>query len=65
MPKHGVGLRNVAARLAHLYPQQHSFSAGPDAHGRYQVTLRLPLQRDTDSAQQRAGMTPAGGDTPA
>ncbi len=50
-PTHGVGLRNVAARLAHLYPLQHSFSAGPDSRGGYQVTLNLPLQRNENSPE--------------
>ena len=39
-----VGLDNVRARIAHLYPDTANLRAGIDDDGRYQVRLTLPLQ---------------------
>lgn len=53
-----VGQRNVAERLARLYPGDHHFQAGPCAEaGGYRVTLDLPfrvLATDQTSAREAA-----------
>ena len=39
-----VGLGNIRARLANLYPGDHQLSAGIGADGRYRVDLSFPLR---------------------
>jgi len=39
----GVGLRNTAARLAHLYGAGQRFTVGPGATGGTVAEIRLPL----------------------
>jgi two-component system, LytTR family, sensor histidine kinase AlgZ len=50
-----VGLRNVAERLARLYPDDHHFHAGPrpDGHG-YRVSLDLPFRVAITAPQAQA-----------
>lgn len=43
----GIGLGNVAARLEHLYGPAHSFRAGHDAAGGFEVAMRLPYHTQT------------------
>ncbi len=43
-PHRGHGLRNVAARLEHLYPGQAQFDVGPRAGGGTRAMLRFPLR---------------------
>lgn len=40
----GVGLANIAARLAQLYPGRHRFEAGEREDGSFEVTLEIPYQ---------------------
>jgi two-component system LytT family sensor kinase len=40
----GVGLRNTAARLAHLYSDAHEFHVGPSDTGGVEVRIELPLE---------------------
>lgn len=42
----GVGLRNVADRLASRFGADHRFEAGPGAEGGFTVQLALPLTRE-------------------
>ncbi|PZQ65852.1 MAG: hypothetical protein DI570_00070 [Phenylobacterium zucineum] len=42
---HGVGLRNVEARLATRFPDDHGFEAGPGPAGGFSVRLGFPLRR--------------------
>jgi two-component system sensor histidine kinase AlgZ len=46
-----LGQSNVRARLAHLYAQQHRFSAEADAAGGYEVSIEIPLRRVRASAE--------------
>ncbi|MGB9989462.1 sensor histidine kinase [Pseudoduganella rhizocola] len=41
----GIGLANIAERLARLYPGQHEFSHGRGADGGYSVRIVLPLRQ--------------------
>jgi two-component system LytT family sensor kinase len=41
----GIGLANLEARLAQLYGDDHSFRAGEDADGGFEVVLRVPYRR--------------------
>jgi len=42
----GVGLANIRARLDELYPDDHTFSAGPTPDGGYRTKMSLPLSRE-------------------
>jgi LytS/YehU family sensor histidine kinase len=44
-PGFGLGLANIGARLEELYPESHSFRAGPTADGGYRAEISLPLSR--------------------
>jgi two-component system, LytTR family, sensor kinase len=41
----GVGLANVRARLDDLYPDDHTFVAGPTPHAGYRAEISIPLSR--------------------
>jgi len=45
-----VGLGNISARLANLYPGDHQLSAGIGADGRYRVDLSFPLRLHAGAA---------------
>ncbi|MCU1321803.1 MAG: signal transduction histidine kinase, LytS [Acidobacteriaceae bacterium] len=44
---HGIGLSNTATRLAHFYPDRHSFHAKPEEHGGFQVRIAIPYETVT------------------
>jgi LytS/YehU family sensor histidine kinase len=41
----GVGLRNTRSRLAALYGDSQTFSAGPGTRGGFRVTMEIPYRR--------------------
>ncbi|ADV82376.1 sensor histidine kinase [Terriglobus saanensis] len=41
---HGIGLRNTATRLAHFYPDRHSFQVGQPETGGFQVRIAIPYE---------------------
>ncbi|MDO8311050.1 MAG: histidine kinase [Sideroxyarcus sp.] len=47
----GIGIGNVGARLAQLYPNDHSFTVHPGASGNYSVSIELPLRAAAAPAQ--------------
>lgn len=47
----GVGLRNVAERLAKLYEDTHDFAVTEGKDGMYQVAITLPLRLATETSQ--------------
>ena len=51
----GVGIANVAARLAGLYGEDHEFAAAAGQDGRFRVTLALPI-RFEPTAGEAAGL---------
>ncbi len=46
----GIGLANLAARLAQLYPGEQALEAGPDGDTHWQARLRWPLRRPAGTA---------------
>ena len=47
----GVGLSNTRRRLQTLYGEQHTFELGTAAEGGARVTVRLPLDPDTETPE--------------
>ena len=47
----GIGIGNVSARLAQLYPDDHSFTVHSGASGNYSVSIELPLRAAGAPAQ--------------
>jgi hypothetical protein len=41
---HGIGLKNTATRLAHFYPERHSFQAARPEDGGFQVRIAIPYE---------------------
>lgn len=42
---YGIGMQNTRDRLAHFYPEEHQFSAGPMPSGGFEVTIQIPYER--------------------
>ena len=55
----GVGLRNTAARLAHLYGSAQRFSVGPAPDGGTVAEVRIPWHTRANVRQPEAGVTRA------
>lgn len=50
----GIGLSNIAERLARLYPGQHEFSRSRGADGGYSVRIAIPLRQALYADMERA-----------
>jgi two-component system sensor histidine kinase AlgZ len=50
----GIGLSNIAERLARLYPGQHEFSRARGADGGYSVRIAIPLRQALYADMERA-----------
>jgi signal transduction histidine kinase len=42
---YGIGMQNTRDRLAHFYPEEHQFTAGPMPSGGFEVTIQIPYER--------------------
>jgi hypothetical protein len=41
---HGIGLKNIATRLRHFYPERHSFQVTKPVTGGFQVRIAIPYE---------------------
>lgn len=57
----GVGLRNVAARLRQLYPDDHAFDVTPDPAGGVDIRIDLPWRASSLASTQASLSSPSPG----